>query len=258
MPRLRGLLPVLAFLGLWELGSRALTETAPLLPPPSTCVRALFLWLQSGELVQDLGASLLRMAFGVTIGVTLGAISGLATGRIRLLSELLTPIINMWRALPPISLLPLVTLLAGVGDGARVFVIAFGAFFPVWVAAHAGASEIPDQLLWAARTLTTSRVRILSQVILPASAPYLVTGCRLAIGTGYTLVFVGELLGATHGLGYRVNIATLAYRSDLMLAALFVLGSAAAATDWLFRRAAQSLLPWLDLSQATGTPAGQS
>jgi ABC-type nitrate/sulfonate/bicarbonate transport system permease component len=258
MARYRSVLPVLAFLALWEAGSRVLDERAPLLPPPSICVRALLAWLRSGELFQDLGASLLRLSAGLVVGVILGAVVGLATGRIRWLSEVLTPIVNMWRALPPISLLPLVTLLAGVGDGARIFVIAFGAFFPVWVAAHAGASEIPEQLLWAARTLTTSRVRIATQVILPATAPYLVAGTRLAIGTGYTLVFVSELLGATHGLGYRVSIATLAYRSDLMLAALFVLGATAAATDWAFRRFAQSLLPWLAIASTAGRPRGVS
>jgi ABC-type nitrate/sulfonate/bicarbonate transport system permease component len=254
MYRLGRLIAIAVFLGLWELISRVLGDRAVLFPPPETCAIALVRWILHDHFARDLGASYGRFLAGLGLGATLAILIGLITGRNRFASQALSPLLNSLRALPPIALLPLVTLLVGVSDGARISVIAFGTFFPVWVSTHTGATHVPDRLIWAAQTLTKSRRRILIEVILPSCMVHILSGIRVAIGVGFTLVFVGELLGATSGLGFKIGIWQLAYRTDSMLAALFVLGASAAFTDWLIRVVFARTMPWIVLVTTAEEP----
>ena len=252
--QLRSSLPLLVALGIWEIASRLLAEKAALCPPPSRCLLALGRWERDDHMLRDLGASYWRFLAGLIIGGSSGIIVGLVTGRIRAASAALSPLLNAMRALPPISLLPLVLVWLGTSDGARIGVVSFGVFLVVWLNTHTGASHIPEKLMWAASTLTKSRRRLFFGVVLPSSASYSLAGLRQAIGIGFTLVFVSELLGATAGIGYRINIWSLAYRADSMIAGLGVLGVSAAMADWGLRVLSEYFFPWLTLGDSSGRP----
>jgi ABC-type nitrate/sulfonate/bicarbonate transport system permease component len=248
---IRASLPLLTALGVWEIASRLLADKAPLCPPPSRCLIALGRWARDDHMLRDLAASYGRFLAGLIIGGGSGIIIGLITGRVRAVSAALSPLLNALRALPPISLLPLVLVWVGASDGARIGVVSFGVFLVVWLNTHTGASQIPEKLIWAASTLTKSRRQLFFGVVLPCSAGYSLAGLRQAIGIGFTLVFVSELLGATAGIGYRINIWSLAYRADSMIAGLVVLGISAAVADWGLRLLSDFFLPWLALEDSS-------
>jgi ABC-type nitrate/sulfonate/bicarbonate transport system ATPase subunit/ABC-type nitrate/sulfonate/bicarbonate transport system permease component len=248
---LRFLPPVIAFLVVWEALSRSGLVNVALFPPPTAVMTAGVDLAHSGELGRDVLASLMRIAVGLLGGVLAGISVGLLTGRSARAAQLLEPLVQLFRPLPPVALIPLIIVWFGIGEAAKFFSIAFAVFFPVWLNTHLGARQIPKRLLWSAATMTASRGRIFAEVILPAAVPFIVAGVRTGVALAFIMVFVAELAGASTGLGYQISISHLAYRIDKMMAALAVLGGLGAITDLLVHKATLRLLPWLAFQ---GTP----
>lgn len=240
------LLPIVAFVALWEGVSRLELVNPLLFPPPSKVWYALREWAGSGELVADIKASYIRMLAGFAVGGAVGVVVGLGTGRSRSIRAVLSPIVQLLRPLPPVAIIPLVIVWLGIGDTAKVFSTAFAVFFPVWINTHLGASAVPLPYLWSARLLCRSRLRIAMSVILPAALPAVVAGLRTSIPIAFIMVYVGEIAGASSGIGYRISVCHLAYRIDKMVAALAVLAAAGALADYVFAVAVHVAFPWMN------------
>lgn len=244
-------LPVIAFLLVWELVSRSGVVNVALFPPPTRVLSALIEMARSGEMLRDMRASYLRLVVGLCGGTVVGVSLGLLTGRVRSISEALTPLIQVFRPLPPVAIIPLVIVWFGIGEIAKFFSIGFAVFFPVWLNTHLGAQQVPQRLLWSASTLTSSRSKIFWRVIFPAALPFTVAGLRVGISIAFVMVFVAELAGASEGIGYQISTANLAYRIDRMIAALAVLGASGAIADYLFTKGFLRICPWLKFSQTS-------
>jgi ABC-type nitrate/sulfonate/bicarbonate transport system permease component len=239
-------LSVVLFLVLWEAASRYEVINPKLFPAPTTVCRAFFAWLQTGEFFQDVGASLWRVVVGFGIGGAVGMTVGLLTGRFALPRRCLSPLIQLFRPLPPVAIVPLVIVWLGIGDLAKLFSISFAVFFPVWLNTHLGASSVPVAYLRSAQLLCHSRLRISYAVVLPATLPFIVAGLRTAIPVAFIMVYVAELAGASLGVGYQISISHLAYRIDKMMAALAVLAGMGALSDYLFARGIHYFAPWME------------
>ncbi len=242
------ILPILFVILLWEGVSHTAIVSQFLFPPPSKVLLALFEMIRSGTLITDIGASLWRLALGLLFGSVIGIGVGLLTGKMKQMSSMLVPIIQIFRPLPPVAIIPLVIIWFGIDDGAKIFSIAFAVFFPVWINTHIGAQQTPRAYIWSAKLLTESTAKIFRRVILPAATPFIVAGIRTAISVGFIMVFVSELAGASSGLGYRISISELSYHIDEMLAALIILGLLGAITDQLFVISTRKLFPWINLT----------
>jgi ABC-type nitrate/sulfonate/bicarbonate transport system permease component len=110
---------------------------------------------------------------------------------------------------------------------------------------------VAQAYLWSAKLLSKSRVQTALRVMIPATLPAIIAGLRTAIPIAFVMVFVSELAGASEGLGYRISVCHLAYRIDMMMAALAVLGGAGALADLCFALAVRLAFPW------TRSSAGQ-
>ena len=248
--RLRLLLPVALFLLSWEGVSRSGFMNAALLPPPSKALVALVEMARSGELFTDMRASYGRLLAGWVLGTVAGIVIGLVTGRLAWAADFFAPIIQMFRPLPPVAMIPLIIVWFGIGETAKIFSIAFAVFFPVWLNTHAGAVQIPQKLLWCASTLTRSKLKTFFQIILPAALPFISAGVRIGISSAFVMVFVSELTGASEGIGYQINTGYLSYRIDRMMAALAVLAASGALADFLFVKGMVRFCPWLNPAQS--------
>ena len=247
--RFRVLLPVLALFISWELMSRGGFVDKVLFPAPSTVAMALAEMTSSGELWRDLKASFTRLIGGVAFGVAVGIGLGLITGRMRFLSDILSPVITLFRPLPPVAIIPLIIVWLGIGELAKIFSIGFAVFFPVWLNTHAGARQVPQKYLWSAATLTHSRAKVFAKIIFPAALPFVATGVRLGISVAFVMVFVAELAGASSGIGYVIATSNLSYWIDRMIAGLVVLGACGALADYLFVRGLYRACPWLRFAE---------
>ncbi len=238
------LVPIVALLAVWELVSRSGAVNSKLFPPPSLVAQGFREWAVSGEMVRDLITSLWRAVLGFAVGGALGAMAGLATGRSQMLDRILSPIFHLLRPLPPVAIIPLVIVWFGVGNTGKLFSISFAVFFPVWINAHLGSRQVPQEYLWSAQLLRKSSLQILRSVILPGSLPSIFAGLRTALAIALIMVYVSEIAGASAGLGYQISVSHLAYRIDKMMAALAVLGLCGAGFDYLFTKVVQKSCPW--------------
>jgi NitT/TauT family transport system permease protein len=236
---------------LWQ--SVVSAELVPplLFAPPTRVAWALMEMLGDGTLLLDIATSLWRVCAGLALGITAGLSIGLLTGRCRLADTILSPLIHLVRPLPPVALIPLSIVWFGIDDTAKILAIACASSLPVWLSTHIGARSLAPEYLWTTKLLTQSRWTMIRCVVAPGALRHILPGIRIALATGFTMVFVSELAGADGGLGYRISIAQLAYRTDQMLAALLTLGALCALMDELVVRLATWHFPWLTPSTAS-------
>ncbi len=243
----KAIISVAIFIALWECVSRSGIINPLLFPPPSEVLLALKDWFENGNLLNDILVSCSRMLAGFLLGGLSGVVIGMLTGRIGGVKETLSPIIQMFRPLPPVAIIPLVIVWLGIGDGAKIFSISFGVFFPVWVNTHAAASTIPINYIRSAQILTKSRSRLWLSVLIPACLPAIVTGLRVSIALAFVMVYVSEIAGASEGLGYYISISQLSYRINHMVAGLVVLAGLGALVDYVFTAVLEALFPWIKM-----------
>lgn len=218
-------------------------QFAVLLPPPSEVLMAGWELLRSGELLMHLAASLRREL--VAFGFALAAIPlGIAMGWWRSLHDMVDPVVEILRPIPPIAWIPLSILWFGVGDIQNEFIIFLGIFFPILINTIIGVKNIDPNLIRAARCLGASEWRMLRRVVMPAVLPQLMTGIRVGFGVGWMALVAAELVGATSGLGFLINDARSLLRTDVIILGMLVIGLAGFAIDLLIRRLSRHLLPW--------------
>jgi ABC-type nitrate/sulfonate/bicarbonate transport system permease component len=244
----RALTSLVLFVLIWEALGRSGIVSSSLFCPPSKVLAALAEMALSGELLRDVKVSLGRAMAGLFVGSSTGIVIGMLTGRVERLNDFLSPVLELFRPLPPVAIIPLVIVWFGIGEPSKVFSIAFAVFFPVWVNVHTGAKRVPPAFLWSAATLKLGRIRTLLLVIFPSALPFVIAGFRTGIALSFVMVFVSELAGASSGIGYQISVSHLAYRVDRMMAALLVLGIAGSIVDFLSIRLVYAMFPWLKIS----------
>jgi ABC-type nitrate/sulfonate/bicarbonate transport system permease component len=234
----------LTLLATWELAARAGLANTLLFPPPSKALADLMVLISSGYLWKALYASLYRVVCGFVLAVTIGAVLGMTMARKPLMHDLFDPVVELLRPISPLALFPLAILWFGIGNGSKIFLIALAASFPVILNTYAGARSIDSNLIRASRSLGATEFEIFQGIVLPASLPHIFTGVRLAWGISLIVIIAAEMIGATVGMGYMILEAQQTFRTERVLAGIFVMGVIGFATDlglrWLQRR----LLPW--------------
>lgn len=243
----RARLSIFIFLTAWELIARTGFIHVSLFPPPTRVIQAFGEMFQSGELVRDIKASLWRAVLGLVAGSAIAISTGLVTGRVAAINNYLSPMIQLFRPLPPVAMIPLVIVWFGIGEVSKIVSISFAVFFPVWINTHIGAREIPRTFLWSAQTLGVKGISTLWKVIFPAALPFTLAGVRTGVAIAFIMVFVSELAGASAGIGYQISVSHLAYRVDRMMAALMLLGLCGAVADLMLTRLTWFVFPWLKL-----------
>tara|TARA_R110001606_G_scaffold1937_10_gene7735 strand:- start:933 stop:1688 length:756 start_codon:yes stop_codon:yes gene_type:complete len=229
---------------IWEVTSRSGVVNAVLFPPPSLVALAGLEYLRSGLMVQDLMWSLSRVAVGFVVGGVAGSLVGVLTGSSQLVSAALSPIFQMLRPIPPIAFVPIVIVWFGLSETGKWFLVFWGVFFTVWLSAHLGVQRIDETLLRAARCLGTPRRRMLLDVLMPASLPYIFMGLRTAISVSFYTLVAAELAGAFAGIAYRLDVTQQNMQIDRMMFGLILLGLISAITDRIFGWLTQRVVRW--------------
>lgn len=211
-------------LAAWELAVRGGWLNGDLVPPPSAVLRALRDLAASGMLWEDIGASIQRVTIGFGIASTVGIASGLLLGRVRWLAFYILPLVDLVRPISVIAWIPLAILWFGLGDRPAWFIIALGAFFPIFSNAYLGAVSVAEIHLRVARCFGAGRWLTLRTVLLPSALPYILTGLRVGLGVGWMCVIAAELISSTSGLGYLIQLARTTIETEKVLAGMVVVG----------------------------------
>jgi ABC-type nitrate/sulfonate/bicarbonate transport system permease component len=214
-------LPLLLFLGIWELVSYSGIVKAVLIPPPSRILPRMIELLgtptkQGGSvLLSHIYASLYRLLFGYTAGALTGVFLGLAMGSNRFVDGYFHPIISVLMPVPGITWAPILVLVLGFGDPTLVTVTFIASFFPVVYNTSAGVRSIKEDHLRAARMMGAGRMALFLKVLLPSSAPQILTGLKLGLARGWRTLIAVEMIASTLvGIGYMTIEAREYLRTD--------------------------------------------
>lgn len=248
-PVVLGVAGTVFLFALWDAVFRFGLIKTPLLPTPTAVAESAYLLLVNGELLGHVEASLWRAAVGFFFGSSIGIIIGIATARLSIFRHLSDPILQMCRAIPSIAFVPLAIFWFGIGEVSKIFLIAWGVFFPVWVNTFLGVRDFSPLLMRAAASLGARRWRMLVNVILPGALPLIIAGLRVSIAVSLVLLVAAELSGAARGIGYFIQLSSLVWRVDQMFVGLLTLGLLGFLTDFCFVQIIRVLYPWYGAEQ---------
>lgn len=235
----------LTFFGIWYLAAYAELAPPQFLPVPHEVLDKMAELMRtpfSGHTLQEhLFASLERFAMGFGLAALIGVPLGLMMGWFRLLDEVVSPIFNGLRFVPPIAWVPFAALWFGTGIGGPVLVIFTGAFPPCLINAYRGARYVDKNLIEAARTLGLSSGRMISQVLFRASMPSIVAGLRVSAGLAWMSLIGAELIVASSGIGYLLVKGQSALDASIVMAGMFAIGVVGVLIDIVLRGLARLL-----------------
>ncbi len=243
-------LPV-ALLVIWQVWSQTLPGNSPA-PAPLRVMQSFVDLVATGGLLSALVQSLGRVVTGFAVALVLGTALGALMGSSRAVRDSLDPLVESFRPIAPMAILPIAILWLGTGTPSALAIVTYAAFFPVLVNTVHGVSRVDRKLVLAAQTMGMNRLTILTRVILPGALPGIMLGARLAMGVAWTAIIAAELAvgsksggGSSGGIG-QMMFVFYAYNIDLnaIVVCMAVVGVVALLIDRLFRAAERHLIPW--------------
>ncbi len=248
MTALRRLALPLVLLVVWEVA--VTLAGSPRAPKPSMVAVKAAEMLADGTLVAALATSLGRVFGGFALATALAVPLGLLMGTVRPVERNLDPLVESFRPIAAIAILPLVILWIGTGNLAAVVIVAYAAFFPILVNTVAGVKRIDPNFLRAARTMGIPALTRLRTVVLPAALPSVLVGMRIGLGIGWTAIIAAELAvgakaGSSGGIGQMMFVF---YAYSIQLSGIVVCMAAVGVVAMLLDRSLSALLarafPW--------------
>ncbi|HEY9237303.1 MAG TPA: ABC transporter permease [Burkholderiaceae bacterium] len=239
------LAPWLLIVLLWY-GVRASGLVPPALVPAPHEVAARFVELLRDRLAIDIFMSTKRVVIGVALGVALAVPVGFCLGWYKGLRAFIDPVINFFRALPPIALIPLVIVYFGIGEVAKTVILFYASFFAGVIVMYEGIAQISPIFIRVARTLGASDAEIFAKVIIPLTVPHILTAIRVALGVAWATLVASELIAAQQGLGALIQNASSFFQLDIIYVGIICIGFIALTMDLLLRVASRRLVAWQD------------
>jgi sulfonate transport system permease protein len=237
------LIPVLLVV-VWEFLAQGGFLSPQVLPAPSKVVRTAIKLATSGSLLNDLGVSLLRAAAGFAIGGGIGFALGIFVGFSRLAEAAIDRSIQMIRAIPFLALLPLVIVWLGVGEAEKIFLVALGVAFPIYINTTLGIRQVDPKLIELGRVQGLSTLQLIRRIILPGALPSILTGVRYALATAWLALVVAETIGAQSGIGFLAMDAREFLRTDVIVMTIVIYALIGVAADTIARWLERRLLAW--------------
>ncbi len=237
------LVPALILL-LWELASRSGWLSSRVLPEPLAVVAAFRTLALSGELWQHTAVSAWRALAGLAIGGGLGLLLGLLNGTFRTAETLLDSSLQMVRNIPALALIPLVILWFGIDEAAKLFLVAVGVFFPIYLNTFHGIRSVDKGLIEMARSYGLSGWALYWQVILPGALPSILVGLRFSLGLMWVLLIVAETISAQAGIGYLTMNAREFLQTDVVLVGILLYALLGKLADLLAKGLERWWLRW--------------
>ncbi|MGN9841170.1 ABC transporter permease [Nonomuraea sp. H19] len=216
---------ILLLLAAWELLPRLGVVDRVFVPPLSENLAAWYDLLISGRLPEHLQASLVRSLSGFGLAIVLAIPLGLLIGWYRPLADLLTPLLEVFRNTSAVALLPVFTLILGIGETTKIAFVLYACSWPILLNTISGVKTVEPLLIKSARSMGLGPVRLFQKVILPAAVPTIFTGVRLAGAYSILVLLFAEMVGAKAGLGYLILDTQSSFRIPDMYAGIITISA---------------------------------
>jgi ABC-type nitrate/sulfonate/bicarbonate transport system permease component len=244
MRRVLPLLPLAVVLLAWEAAAQSGAWNKLLFPPLERIFRELLAFFMKSEMLAEAWTSLYRALGGFALAAAAGVTLGMLMGRSRLVSELLDPFFSGTYAVPKLALFPVFIFVFGIGGLSKVALVFLECLYPIVLITAQGARHVPAVLVWSAGNMGASRAAILRRVVLPATAPFIFAGLRVAAPVSLIVVIITEMVSSADGLGYQVIYALSSLRTDRMLALVIVIALLGWALDHALVMLRDRLVYW--------------
>ncbi len=221
-----------------------------ILPPPQVIIAAFLSLVRDGSWMVHVWASALRVSEGLALGVVVGIGTGLLMAWYEAADHYLHPLYSLFRPIPPLAFVTLFILWFGIGEASKVLLIAYGVGMTTLIPAYHGVRDIPAVYIKAASVLGATRRQLLWRVILPAAAPRIFTGLRLAVMAAWGIIVAAELIASTSGLGYLIIIAQSQYETATVMVGIASLALIGFAMDLAFRALGARYTGWMRRERA--------
>ena len=242
--RLIGLASPAALLLVWEALARLDWIDPRFFPAPSSIAVAFVELSRSGELWDNLSASLGRLGWGYLLGGVPALMLGLAMGLYRPVRAIVDPLVAATYPVPKSAILPLVLLIFGLGEASKVVMVALGVFYPMIINTTAGVLEIDRIYLDVGRNFGAGRWQTFVTIALPGAAPLIMAGVKLGAGMGLILIAIAEMIGAQNGIGYMIWNAWQLMTVDTMFVGLIAIALLGFAFNWVLDEIERRVVPW--------------
>lgn len=223
---------MIVIVAIWEVISKLQLFPTFMFPPliiPNdpggvTVAKTLVSGILSGQILEATAVTLGRLLIGFFIAVVLGLTFGFLIARYKWVDDTLGFFVTALQSIPSIVWFPLAIVWFGLGNVAILFIIAIGATWTMTVNSSAGFKNVPSIYIDAARTLGASGTHMIRTIIVPASIPHIISGLRVSWAFAWRAIMAGELLGASGGLGYLLDLGRSIQAMDLVLSIMIVIG----------------------------------
>lgn len=233
----------------WEIVVRAFAPAY--VAKPTGVILAIPKVLTEPAFLQALGSTLVAVAEGLAITIVIGTILGLLMGRSSLFDRIFRVYINFFNAMPMIVVLPLFSLWFGYSSGARIATIIFAAIFAITMNVADGARSVPRDYLEVSRSFRSGRLRMLTDIVLPASMPYLLAGFRLAAGRALIGAVVAEFFLSVGGIGYYILYNSRSYHHNEAFVGVLLLAAFGVGFELLVNWSTRRFMPWYRRDEKT-------
>jgi sulfonate transport system permease protein len=231
-------------LAAWQAAAQAGLLSTRILPAPASIVFAGWRLARSGELFEHMSISFARAAAGFAIGGTIGFGLGLVNGLSPFLARLLDGSLQMIRNVPHLALIPLVILWFGIDEGAKLFLVALGVFFPVYLNTYHGVRTVDADLVEMGRAYGLGGAALFRQVIFPGALPSILVGVRFALGITWLTLIVAETISASSGIGYMTMNAREFLQTDVVVLGILIYALLGKFADSATRALERRFLAW--------------
>jgi NitT/TauT family transport system permease protein len=226
-----------ALLGIWEVAVRSGLWSKLIFPSLVNVAYEFGRFLVTPEQLHEAWVSLYRALGGFALAAVVGIFVGMLMGRSKLVAGLLDPLFSGTYAVPKLALFPIFIFVFGIGSLSKVALVFLECLYPIIIVTSQGARGVGRVLLWSAANMGASRAAALRRVVVPAAAPFIFAGLRIALPIALIVVIITEMVSSADGLGYLVIYSLSSLRTDRMLAVVVVI----AALGWLLDHALVAL-----------------
>lgn len=205
-------------------------------PGPVEVFNSFINLLTSGRLVTDIIDTLYKVILGLIIAAIVGISLGLMAGWSKYFERLTSVIVSVLRPIPPIAWIPFSILWFGIGSLPAIFIIFMGCVFPIFVYTVDGVHRTKKVLIESALTFGVTNEQMITEVILPSTIPYIVSGLKVAIGIALMCTISGEMIGSSSGIGYMILTSTNLFDTGSTVVGMLLIGFIGIIFDYIFTK----------------------
>ncbi|HXZ07560.1 MAG TPA: ABC transporter permease subunit, partial [Paraburkholderia sp.] len=218
---------VVALIVAWAVAAHLQLVSPVFLPSPAAVAQKFVTVATDGSsnatLLEHTLASLHRMLAALLLAIVTAIPVGILTGMNRVAQAIVDPLIEFYRPIPPLAYLPLIVIWCGIGEPSKVLLIWLAIFAPLAIATQQGVKRVKPGRVRGARALGATNWQIVRCVVIPSAAPDVLTGIRIGLGVGWSVLVAAELIAATRGLGFMMQSAGQFLETDVVIMGIIVI-----------------------------------